>query len=192
MFISGNATVPLQTGCMLDQRYRRCLPSRRLASGLIIHRGAKNELQIQRVARHPARNSAVAFDAALAGVLVATVGPGLTLLIDGLVLVFPQSGQSLLQPSLKWRSCSAQVSIGLAGIQPFILGFGSSYCIFSLIVAAIEAVFGLLGPARQRAFDGFAKGLGLHRIGPWHWYSANGHCWACSTPHPITACCFSP
>ena len=82
LFISGNATVPLLTGCMLVNGIAVACHAP-AATGLIIQLVPRNELQATNALLGIARNSAVALGAALAGVLVATVGPGLTLLIDG-------------------------------------------------------------------------------------------------------------
>lgn len=119
-----------------------------------------------------ARNSAFAGGAALGGVLVATLGAGFTLLIDGLsfglsaflILSLRPVAQEKTEPQsvlqdlrLGWREFTRHTWLWAMVLQ------------FSLIVAAGEAVFGLLGPAVSRDHMGGATDWGFiasaHGIG---------------------------
>ena len=97
-----------------------------------------------------ARNSAMMMGAALAGILVATVGAGWTLAIDGISFgvsalliatlrpkqqVAPDKATLLEDLRLGWREFTSHRWLWTIVLQ------------FSLIVAAMEAVFGLIGPA---------------------------------------------
>ena len=156
LFISDNATVPLLTGCMLVNGIAVAFHAP-AATGLIIQLVPRAELQATNALLGIARNSAVAFGAALAGVLVATVGPGLTLLIDGLSFGFSAILVSLLRPVAQERTPPQSVLRDLRlGWQEFSRHTWLWVIVlqFSLIVAAMEAVFGLLGPAVARDLMG--------------------------------------
>ena len=156
LFISDNATVPLLTGCMLVNGIAVAFHAP-AATGLIIQLVPRAELQATNALLGIARNSAVALGAALAGVLVATVGPGLTLLIDGLSFGFSAILVSLLRPVAQERTPPQSVLRYLhLGWQEFSRHTWLWVIVlqFSLIVAAMEAVFGLLGPAVARDLMG--------------------------------------
>ncbi len=118
-----------------------------------VQRVPKNELQATDALLGIVRNSAVAGGAALRGVLVATVGPGTTMLIDGLnpgffaVLVLSLRPLTQLRPApksalqdlrLSWQEFTRHTWLWVIVLQ------------FSLFVAAGKTVFGLLGPAVTR------------------------------------------
>jgi predicted MFS family arabinose efflux permease len=142
------------------------------AMGMITQLVPKAELQSTNALLGIARNSAFAGGAALGGVLVATLGAGFTLLIDGLsfglsaflILSLRPVAQEKTEPQsvlqdlrLGWREFTRHTWLWAMVLQ------------FSLIVAAGEAVFGLLGPAVSRDHMGGATDWGFiasaHGIG---------------------------
>ena len=163
LFLSGYATIPLLTLFMLLNGVSIAFHIPAL-TGFIVQLVSREELQSTNAILGTARNGAVAGGAALGGVLVATVGPGMTLLIDALtfgaaaILIFtakpnPQATtpQASIINDLKvgWQEFTSHTWLWVIVIQ------------FSLIVASMEAVFGLLGPAVTRDFMDGAKDWGL-------------------------------
>jgi len=149
LFISGMATVPLLTALMLVHGVVMAF-HQPAAVGFIVQLVEEHELQAANAVLSMARFGAFAGGAALGGLLVATVGAGWTLAIDAAsfgvsaLLVFsltpkvqrPPEKASLLEDlRLGWREFTAHTWLWAIVAQ------------FSLIVAAQEAVFGLLGPA---------------------------------------------
>jgi MFS family permease len=163
LFLSGHATVPWLTVFMLINGFAMAFHAP-ASTGLIIQLVDKEHLQSTNALLGTARNGAVAGGAALGGVLVATVGPGWTLVIDAVsfgfsaLLVYtlkpkaqiPPAAASLLTDlKLGWREFTSHTWLWVIVIQ------------FSLIVAAGEAVFGLLGPAVAREQMGGAVAWGF-------------------------------
>ena len=120
------------------------------AVGFIVQLVDADDLQAANAVLSLARFGAMAGGAALGGLLVAYVGPGWTLAIDAAsfgisaILVFsmtpklqrpPEKATLLTDLRLGWREFTSHTWLWVIVVQ------------FSLIVAAIEAVFGLLGPA---------------------------------------------
>lgn len=152
LFLSGTATVPLLTLFMLLNGIAIAFHAP-AATGLIIQLVDEKDLQAANALLGTARNGAVAVGAALGGILVALVGAGGTLLIDAIsfglsaILVFT------LVPRAQLATEAASVFQDLRlGWQEFIshTWLWTIVLQFSLIVAAGEAVFGLLGPAVAR------------------------------------------
>ena len=152
LFLSGTATVPLLTLFMLLNGIAIAFHAP-AATGLIIQLVDEKDLQAANALLGTARNGAVAVGAALGGILVALVGAGGTLLIDAIsfglsaILVFT------LVPRAQLATEGASVFEDLRlGWQEFIshTWLWTIVLQFSLIVAAGEAVFGLLGPAVAR------------------------------------------
>ncbi len=152
LFLSGAATVPLLTLFMLVNGVAIAFHAP-AATGLIIQLVDEKDLQAANALLGTARNGAVAVGAALGGILVALVGAGGTLLIDAVsfglsaMLVFtlvPRAQQATEAASiledlrLGWQEFTSHTWLWTIVLQ------------FSLIVAAGEAVFGLLGPAVAR------------------------------------------
>lgn len=163
LFLSGNATVPLLTLGMLVNGMAMALHAP-AAMGMITQLVLKAKLQSTNALLGIARNSAFAGGAALGGVLVATLGAGFTLLIDGLsfglsaflILSLRPVAQEKTEPQsvlqdlrLGWREFTRHTWLWAMVLQ------------FSLIVAAGEAVFGLLGPAVSRDHMGGATDWGF-------------------------------
>jgi predicted MFS family arabinose efflux permease len=123
------------------------------SAGFIIQIAERDELQAVNALLGTARNRAWAVGAALGGVLVSTLGAGMTLLIDGLsfglsaLLVAslrprtqrpPEAATILEDLRLGWREFVSHTWLWVIVAQ------------FSLVVAVHESVFGLLGPAVTR------------------------------------------
>lgn len=152
LFISGEATVPLLTAFMLVNGIAMAFHAP-AATGLIIQLVPPKDLQAANALLGTARNGAVAGGAALGGLLVATIGAGGTLIVDAVsfgisaALVFTlaprtqlkSEGDSLLNElKLGWREFTSHTWLWVLVVQ------------FAFIVAAGEAVFGLIGPAVTR------------------------------------------
>jgi predicted MFS family arabinose efflux permease len=170
LFMSGHATVPLLTVLMLVNGVAMAFHTP-AAAGLIIQLVDRKDLQSTNGLLGTARNGAMAGGAALGGILVATIGAGGTLLVDGLsfgisaVLVLTLKPRKQIPPEhasiiedlrLGWKEFTSHTWLWVMVLQ------------FSLLVAAGDAVFGLVGPAVARdqmggAVDwGFiASGFGL-------------------------------
>ncbi len=149
LFLSGIATVPMLVGLMLINGVATAL-GMPATMGFITQMVDRQDLQAANALLGVARNSAMMIGAALAGILVATVGPGFTLAIDGLSFglsalliaglkprpqVEPEKASMLEDLRLGWREFSAHKWLWAIVLQ------------FSIVVAAMEAVFGLIGPA---------------------------------------------
>lgn len=149
LFLTGNASLPLLAGLMLitGSAYALHTPA---ATGFIPQMVDRNELQAANALLGAARNGSVTMGAALAGVLVATVGAGATLAIDGIsfglsaILIAtlkprqqesPEKATFLKDLSLGWKEFKSHKWLWTIVLQ------------FSFVVAALEAVFSLLGPA---------------------------------------------
>jgi len=152
LFISGTATVSLLTALMLINGVATAFHAP-AATGIIIQLVDRQDLQAANALMGMARNSAVAGGAALGGILVATIGAGATLIVDAFsfglsaLLVFSlaprlqafSASESMLEDlRLGWREFTAHTWLWTMVLQ------------FSLVVAAGEAVYGLLGPAVTR------------------------------------------
>ncbi len=163
LFISGEATVPLLTLFMLINGIAIAFfaPA---STGFIIQLVDRKDLQAANALMGTARNGAVAGGAALGGILVATIGAGATLIVDAVsfgasaLLVFslkPSVQETLTSESmfedlkLGWREFTSHTWLWVIVLQ------------FSLIVAASEAVFGLIGPAVTRETMGGAVDWGF-------------------------------
>jgi len=154
LFLSGLATIAWLTFFMLINGVAIAFNAP-AATGLIIQLVDREDLKTANAILGTARHGAIAIGAALGGLLVAWVGPGFTLLIDGisfaisaaLILSLNPSAQlkekseSILEDlKLGWREFSSHTWLWAMVLQ------------FSLVVAALEAFFGLIGPAFTRDF----------------------------------------
>lgn len=170
LFLSGFATVALLTVFMLINGIAMAFYAP-AATGLIIQLVDRKDLQAANALLGTARNGAIAGGAALGGILVATIGAGGTLIVDAasfglsaaLVFTLKPGPQARLEAAsvledlrLGWREFTSHTWLWAIVIQ------------FSLIVAAGEAVFGLIGPAVTRQEMGgpvdwgfIASGFGL-------------------------------
>ncbi len=149
LFLSDKATVPALTMLMLVNGIAVALNAP-AALGLITQIVERDELQAVNALLGTARNGAVAGGAALGGILVATLGAGVTLMIDAAsfgvsaLLVMSLKPRLQIQPEkasviqdlrLGWKEFTSHTWLWVIVLQ------------FSLVVAALESVFGLIGPA---------------------------------------------
>ena len=163
LFISGGATVPLLIALMLINGSAVAFhaPS---SVGFIPQVVAAHELQAANSLLGTARSSAITLGAALAGVLVATLGPGMTQagdaasfavaawLIGSLQVrdqVKTEHATILQDLRIGWREFIAHQWLWTIVLQ------------FAVIVAGIEAVFSLIGPATARDVLGGPRDWGF-------------------------------
>lgn len=163
LFLSGHATVPLLTLFMLVNGVAVAF-HQPAAAGFIIQLVEPKHLQAANALLGTARNGAVAGGAALGGILVATVGAGTTLLIDAASFALSAALVFSLKPGAQKRSENTSM------IEDLVLGWRAFtahtwlWAIvvqFSLVVAAYEAVLGLVGPAVAREQMGGAADWGF-------------------------------
>lgn len=149
LFLTGLATVPTLIALMLVHGVAIAVNTP-AATGFIPQMVDRDDLQSANALLGIARNSAFMMGAALAGILVATVGAGFALAIDGISFgvsallistlkpkkqVVPAAATLLEDLRVGWREFTAHTWLWTIVLQ------------FSLVVAAMEAVIGLLGPA---------------------------------------------
>ncbi len=149
LFLSGTATVPMLTLLMLVNGIAMALHAP-AAAGVVVQLVEREDLQTANALLSMARTGAMAIGAALGGLLVAAFGAGLTLAIDAAsfgasaLLVMSLRPKRQLQPEkasvfedlrLGWKEFISHTWLWVIVLQ------------FSLLVAAGESVFGLLGPA---------------------------------------------
>jgi predicted MFS family arabinose efflux permease len=149
LFLTGTATVPLLAALMVvnGTAFALELPAK---TGFVTQVVDRSELQAANALLGAARSAAVTLGAALAGVLVAWLGAGLTLAVDAATFLAasllirsirarrqaPTDAATLLTDlRLGWREFTAHQWLWAIVLQ------------FSILVAALEAVHGLLGPA---------------------------------------------
>ncbi len=162
LFISGQASVPVLAFLMLINGVAIAFHAP-AATGLIVQLVDRSQLQSVNALLGVARNGAMAGGAALGGILVATVGAGWTLALDGMtfgisaLLVYTMRprmqaavahGSILNDLRLGWREFTRHTWLWVIVVQ------------FSLIVAAGEAVHGLVGPAYTLDYMGGAVDWG--------------------------------
>ena len=162
LFLSGQATLPLLVFFALINGIAIALnvPA---AAGMITQLVDKNELQNMNALLGIARNGAITGGAALGGVLVATLGSGITLVIDALsfglsaILVMslrptkqskPEKAAFIDDLRLGWKEFTSHTWLWVIVLQ------------FAFVVAAFESVMGLLGPAIAREHMGGAADWG--------------------------------
>ena len=167
LFLSGNATIPLLTTFMLINGIAMAFYAP-AATGFIIQLVDRKDLQAANALLGTARNGAVAGGAALGGILVATIGAGATLIVDAISFGL----SALLVLSLAPR---AQMSAGSESmLEDLRLGWREfishtwlwvMVAQFALVVAAGEAVYGLIGPAVAREMLGGSVAWGFIAAG---------------------------
>ena len=162
LFISGTASLVSLTAGMLIMGIAIAFHAP-AAAGFIVQLVDDDQLQYANALLGTARNAAMIGGAALGGTLVALVGAGPTLALDGLtfalsaVLVWsmrprvqrpPEPSSVFEDLKLGWHEFSSHTWLWVIVIQ------------FSLIVAVGESLFGLIGPAYTREFMDGAKDWG--------------------------------
>ncbi len=163
LFITGQATVPLLIALMLINGSAVAFhaPS---SVGFIPQVVAAHELQAANSLLGTARSSAVTLGAALAGVLVATLGPGITLAVDAASFVVAAwlIGSLRVRDQAKTEHATILEDLRL-GWREFIAHqwLWTIVLQFAVIVAGIEAVFALIGPATARDVLGGPRDWGF-------------------------------
>ncbi|MGI9322883.1 MAG: MFS transporter [Pseudomonadales bacterium] len=167
LFIFDQASVPLLAGLMLVTGVAYALHQPAI-TGLIPQIVERHELQAINALLGAARNSSITLGAALAGILVATVGAGVTILIDAISFGI----SALLIATLKPRAQKAPEAAPF--LRDLKLGWSeftrhkwlwTIVVQFSIVVAALDAVFGLLGPAVAREQLGGSVSWGIIAAG---------------------------
>jgi len=162
LFLTGLASVPILTALMLVNGLAMGFNAP-ASAGLVVQIVDREALQTVNALLGLARNGAVTGGAALGGILVAAFGAGPTLAIDAasfgvsalLVLSLrprrqePPARASIVRDLvLGWREFTAHTWLWVIVLQ------------FSVMVAAFESVFGLMGPAVAREYLGGARAWG--------------------------------
>ena len=163
LLLSGKATVLNLAGLMFITGIAYALHQPAM-TGFITQVVPREKLQQANALLGTARNGSITVGAALAGILVATIGAGVTMLIDAISFLFSALLIWLIRPGkqavteaasflsdlrLGWREFISHKWLWVIVLQ------------FSLIVAAIDAIFGLLGPAVARDTLGGATAWGI-------------------------------
>ncbi len=152
LFLSGTATVPLLTLFMLINGVAMAFYAP-ASTGFVIQLVESKDLQAANALLGTARNGAIAGGAALGGILVATIGAGATLIVDALSFGLSALLVLSLKPKLQERTGDDSMLEDLRlGWREFTshTWLWTMVLQFTLIVAANEAVFGLIGPAVTR------------------------------------------
>ncbi len=163
LFLTGTASVPLLallTG-LTGAAFALELPAK---TGFITQVVRGERLQAANALLGAARSAAVTLGAAIAGVLVATVGAGLTLAIDALTFLLAAALIARIRGIPQVRPAPASLFGDLrAGWREFISHqwLWTIVLQFSILVAGLEAVHGLLGPAVARESLGGAVSWGF-------------------------------
>lgn len=161
--IAGQATVPLLIALMLNNGSAVAFhaPS---SVGFIPQVVAAHELQSANSLLGTARSSAITIGAALAGVLVATVGPGVTLALDAasFALAAWLIGSLKVRDQAKTEHATILEDLRL-GWHEFIAHQWLWIIVvqFAVLVAGVEAVFSLIGPATARDVLGGPRDWGF-------------------------------
>jgi len=163
LFISGSANV-LNLALLMLLNGAAMAFNGPASSAFITQLVDKDDLQSVNALLGFARNGAMIGGAALGGILVAWIGAGLTILIDAIsfglsaLLVWTLKPNSQIKPEqssfiqdlkLGWNEFSSHTWIWVIVVQ------------FSFVVAALESVFALLGPAVAKAELGGATDWGI-------------------------------
>jgi predicted MFS family arabinose efflux permease len=163
LFLTGTATIPLLITLMLANG--ACHAFHQPASmGFITQVVRQDELQSANALLGAARSSATMIGAALAGMLVAAFGAGMTLALDALSFLLAGG----LLASLRVRSqVQTKPASLLQDLRTGAREFFSHQWLwtivfqFTILVMGLEALFALIGPAITRDVMGGAKDWGF-------------------------------
>lgn len=152
LFLTGTATIPLLVGlaAITGAAFALELPAK---TGFITQIVRGPNLQAANALLGAARSGAVTVGAALAGVLVATLGVGVTLAIDAFTFLLAAALIASIRGLPQIRPAPASLLRDLrSGFREFISHqwLWTIVLQFSILVAGLEAVHGLLGPAVAR------------------------------------------
>ena len=170
LFLTGNASVVSLAALMLVTGMAGALHQPAI-TGFIPQMVPGEKLQAANALLGAARNGSLTLGAALAGILVATIGAGPTIAVDGLSFGASALLILLLRPRQQVKPEAATFWQDLKlGWKEFIRHkwLWTIVLQFSLVVAALDATFGLLGPAVAKlhlggpvAWGFIAAGMGL-------------------------------
>ena len=167
LFLTGTATVPL-LACFMFINGTAMAFYAPASTGFIPQVVEREKLQPANAILGTARSSATTIGAALAGILVALFGAGVTLAIDA--ISFAISAFLLVGITARHQESGGTDSI----VAELVLGWKefishqwlwAMVLQFTIMVAAFEATFGLLGPAIMRNEMGGAADWGLVMAG---------------------------
>lgn len=163
LFITGTATVPLLIALMLLNG--GCYAFHQPASmGLITQVVRKEELQSANALLGAARSSATMIGAALAGMLVAAFGAGMTLALDAVSFLLAGGLLAGLRVRSQVRTEPASLLEDLRiGAREFFSHqwLWTIVLQFTILVMGLEALFALIGPAITRDLMGGARDWGF-------------------------------
>lgn len=167
LFITKQADVMTLAGFMLITGMSSALHQPAI-TGFIPQMVDRDKLQAANALLGTARNGSLTLGAALAGVLVAWLGAGPTIMIDGLsfgvsallIYTLKPKAQATPEKATFWRDLQL-------GWHEFIRHkwLWTIVLQFSLVVAALDAVFGLLGPAVAKQYLGGPVAWGIIAAG---------------------------
>ncbi|MCB1693571.1 MAG: MFS transporter [Pseudomonadales bacterium] len=152
LFLTGNATVPVLALLMLVNGTAMALNAP-AQSGFVPQIVDPGELQAANSLLGTARNGATMLGAAIAGVLVALFGAGIAIAIDAATFLLSATLIASLRPRAQEPSPPASLVTDLVlGWKEFTRHewLWTIVLQFSFLVAVMEAVFGLLGPATAK------------------------------------------
>lgn len=164
LFLTGTANVPLLIALMLvnGAAFAFYQPA---SVGFIPQVVRQNELQAANTLLGAARSASVTVGAALAGILVAAFGSGLTLLFDA--ASFACAGWLIsrltVRPSPTRNETTSLVEDLRIGWQEFTAHswLWTIVLQFSVLIMGVEALFGLIGPATARDLLGGPRAWGF-------------------------------
>ncbi|HKI73351.1 MAG TPA: MFS transporter, partial [Pseudomonadales bacterium] len=149
LFLTHHATVPVLAGLMMLAGTAAAMNST-ASTGIIPLVVEATELQSANALLGAARSGSTTLGAALAGVLVATLGAGITIAVDAATFVVSAMliASIKAKPQAPMEAASIFADLRL-GWREFISHqwLWTIVLQFSVLVAAGDAVFGLLGPA---------------------------------------------
>lgn len=163
LFLTGTAGLPLLVGLMLVNG--GALAFHQPASvGFIPQVVAPGDIHAANALLGTARSAAMMIGAALAGLLVGTVGPGPTLALDA--FSFALAGGMIAGIRARDQAPTAQASLFTdlkIGWQEFTSHdwLWTIVLQFSVLIMGVEALFGLVGPATARDALGGARDWGF-------------------------------
>lgn len=163
LFLTGTATIPLLTLFMLVNGVAIAFYAP-ASTGFVVQLVERADLQNANALLGTARNGAITGGAALGGVLVAVFGAGITIAIDAVTFAVSALLIMTTRPRMGTRTAPASF---FAELKDGWVEFTSHTWLwviviqFALVVAALEGVFGLIGPAFTRDFMEGARDWGF-------------------------------
>ena len=163
LFLTGTATVPLLIALMLVNGACNAFHSP-AAMGFIPQVVPLDKLQAANALLGAARNSATMIGAALAGILVAAFGAGITLALDAVSFALAAALLASLNVRAQTKTEPASITEDLRlGAREFFshTWLWTIVLQFTILIMGLEALFALIGPAITRDVMGGAKDWGF-------------------------------